>query len=253
MNTLEIENLTKTFEDAQRGSIHVFEDLSFDVEAGSFTTIMGPSGCGKSTVLNILAGLYQQDSGTIRSNGQVVDSRDLPFAYIFQEPRLLNWKTVGGNIKFALKAHNIPESEHEERITKSLKMVGLADEKDNHPLRLSGGMRQRVGIARAFAVDADILLMDEPFSELDELTARQLRKDVVDIWQETEKTIIFVTHSISEAVFLSDKIIFLNDKGEIFNEAEITIDRPRNIDDKELLELERDLMATFFDSVEGIE
>lgn len=249
--TIRIQNLSKQFELPDGGHIQVLDDVDLDVEEGSFTTIMGPSGSGKSTLLNILAGLVARDSGTITRDGEPIDPASLSFAYIFQEPRLLNWRTVRQNIAFALKAKDVPESEHESRIEESLEMVGLLENEDSYPLQLSGGQRQRVGVARALAVDPNILLMDEPFSALDELTAQQLRSDVLDLWQETGKTVIFVTHNISEAVYLSDKILFIDNNGQIFNRATIDVKRPREFDTPELVEIETELMRQFFDHLEG--
>lgn len=250
--TLNLRNITKTFEEADGSDFVVLDDISFSVKEGSFTSIMGPSGCGKSTLLNILAGLHTYDEGEIEWKDQVIDPQDLPIGYIFQEPRLLNWRTVEDNIKFALNAQGVPKDEHDERIDDVLTTVGLADEKKSYPLRLSGGMRQRVGIARALAVDPDILLMDEPFSDLDELTARNLRDDLIELWQETGKTIVFVTHDISEAVYLSDEIKFLDTQGLLFNEVSIDQERPRKPNDSALLTLESDLMDTFFDRMDEI-
>ncbi|QCS44984.1 ABC transporter ATP-binding protein [Natrinema versiforme] len=249
--TIEIQNLSKQFEQPDGGQLEVLQDVDLVVEEESFTTIMGPSGCGKSTLLNILAGLVSRDSGTITRDGEPVNPASLSYAYIFQDPRLLKWRTVRQNISFALTAKGIPESEHDTRIEESLEMVGLLENKDSYPLQLSGGQRQRVGIARALAVDPDVLLMDEPFSALDELTARQLRRDVLDLWQETGKTVLFVTHNISEAVYLSDKILFIDNDGQIFNRATIDVERPREFEAPELVELETELMNQFFGHLEG--
>lgn len=250
---LKIHNLTKTFEEENGDEFVVLDDVSATVREGSFTSIMGPSGCGKSTLLNILAGLHSFKTGSIEWRDAEVDPQNLPIAYVFQEPRLLNWRSVEDNLKFALRAQDIPKDEHDEIIDDVLTTVGLADEKQTFPLRLSGGMRQRVGIARALAVDPEILLMDEPFSDLDELTARNLRQDLIDLWQETGKTIVFVTHDISEAVYLSDEIIFLDTDGKIFNETTIDLQRPRNPDDAELLQIESDLMDEFFNHMESLQ
>ncbi|WP_042662813.1 ABC transporter ATP-binding protein, partial [Haloferax sp. ATB1] len=249
---LKFNNITKTFESESGDNFVVLDDITATVEEGSFTSIMGPSGCGKSTLLNILAGLHTYQSGEIVWRGETIDPKELPIAYVFQEPRLLNWRSVEDNIKFALNAQNVPKTEHDSMIDETLSTVGLASERKTYPLRLSGGMRQRVGIARALAVNPEILLMDEPFSDLDELTARNLRQDLIELWQETGKTIIFVTHDISEAVYLSDEIIFLDTNGEIFNEVSVDIPRPRDPDDSELLQLESDLMDEFFDHMESL-
>lgn len=243
---LTITNLTKTFEDEAGNEFVVLDDITATVAEGSFTSVMGPSGCGKSTLLNILAGLHTYQSGEITWRGDPVDPTNLPIAYVFQEPRLLNWRTVEANLAFALTAQGVPAGEHDAIIDDVLSTVGLAAERKTYPLRLSGGMRQRVGIARALAVDPDILLMDEPFSDLDELTARNLRSDLIELWQQTDKTIVFVTHDISEAVYLSDEIVFLDTEGRIFNEVTVDLSRPRDPDDADLLQLESDLMDEFF-------
>jgi len=241
--------LTKTFEDAQRGTVTVFEDLTLTFEAGAFSTVMGPSGCGKTTLLNVFAGLVEPDAGRVSVDGERVEPGDFSFAYVFQEPRLLDWKTVGENVAFALRASGVPESERDAIVDDVLALVGLREEIDTYPLRLSGGMRQRVGLARALAVEPDVLLMDEPFSELDELTARRLRDDLLDLWQETGKTIVFVTHDVGEAVFLSDAVYFLNERGELFEEATVPVGRPRTFGDPDLDEVERQLTETFFENV----
>lgn len=245
-----MEGITKSFNTPKDGKLTVLQDLDLTLEAGSFTTVMGPSGCGKSTLLNILAGILQMDSGTIKLDGKEISPSELFYGYIFQDPRLLNWLTVGENIQFALKACNIPAAEHNKRIEHELQRVGLADVRDKYPLQLSGGMRQRVGIARALAIDPDIVLMDEPFSSLDEITGRHLQEDVTELWQETKKTILFVTHDISEAVYLSDNIIFLDSNGVVFKRASIDLPRPRNFEGSALLERESELMEEFFNRIE---
>ena len=248
--SIELTNIKKSFEGADGNEIVVLDGIDVELEDNSFTTIMGPSGCGKSTLLNIISGLVTMDSGSIRRDGTEIEQGDLPYAYVFQEPRLLNWRTVKENITFALKSKGVPKEEHDERVTKYLEMNELAGEEESYPLRLSGGMRQRVGLARALAVEQDILLMDEPFSALDEITAQKLRSDVVELWQETEKTIVFVTHNISEAVFLSDQILFMNTNGEIFSRTDVDVDRPRSQKDEALMEIEATLLEEFYAETE---
>lgn len=247
---LDVQDIEKYFEGPDGTLITVLDGISFSIDAGAFTTIMGPSGCGKSTLLNILAGITKRDGGTIKLHDKTIQPGNLPFAYVFQEPRLLNWLTVRENIVFALKSKGVPSEEHDKRVEESLSMVGLREDADNYPLRLSGGMRQRVGLARALAVEPEVLLMDEPFSELDELTARRLRSDLLDLWQKTEKTILFVTHDITEAVFLSDEILFLDNQGHFFNHTRIEHPRPRDFEDPELLQTEARLMEEFFSHLE---
>lgn len=250
-NALELRDIRKTYPSPDGpGRFTVLDDISLDVPVGSFTTIMGPSGCGKSTTLNVLAGIEAPDAGEIRRNGAVVEPGDYHFSYVFQDPRLLNWRTVEQNLRFALKAHDVPASEHDERITAWLEKVGLGGEEHNYPLRLSGGMRQRVGLCRAMVVDPEILLMDEPFSALDELTARELRRDLLDIWAEQQKTVLFVTHDISEAVYLSDRILFMDADGHIFHEADVDVPRPREFEDPALQEVESELTREFFGNLE---
>jgi len=176
----------------------VFKDLSFEITEGEFTSIMGPSGCGKSTLLNVISGLIPLDEGEIKRNGESIEPGSFFYGYVFQEPRLLDWLTVGENIRFALRAQDVPPDEQSGRIYRYLELVGLEDKIDSYPQQLSGGMRQRVGIARALAIDPDLLLMDEPFSSLDEFTAKELRQDLLRIWKETGKTIIFVTHNSND-------------------------------------------------------
>lgn len=245
-------NLKKTFGTGKE-RVTVFSDLSFEITEGSFTSIMGPSGCGKSTLLNVIAGLLPLDDGTIVRNGMEVDPGGFFYAYVFQEPRLLDWLTVDENIRFALRAQDVPPQNQLERIYEHLELVGLEDKMDSYPQQLSGGMRQRVGIARALAVDPDILLMDEPFSSLDEFTAKELRQDLLNIWDQTEKTIVFVTHNSKEAVFLSDSTLVLDQNGELFEQADIDIPRPRSVGDQELVEVESQLMDRFFEHIDSIE
>ena len=246
---LELRNIVKSFEKPGQGRFLVLDEIDVDVEEGSFVSLLGPSGCGKSTLMNVIAGLVERESGTMRRDGVDVTPSDLSLGYIFQEPRLLDWKTVAENIEFALEARGVPESEWDERVAHYLEMVGLADDADNYPTRLSGGMKQRVAIARALATEPEILLMDEPFSSLDEITARDLRQELLDIWNDQEKTVVFVTHDINEAVFLSDYIYMMNTDGKMFARRDIGIDRPRNYDDPDIAQREAELYREFHEHV----
>lgn len=252
MAKLEIDNVSKSFTNGDGNAIDVLDDVSFEVSSGSFTSIMGPSGCGKSTLLNIVAGILEMDSGSIKVDELPYRQEDLFCPYVFQEPRLLDWATVEKNLKIVLEPHDIPEEEQEEIIRTQLSKVGLAGEEDKYPQELSGGMQQRVGIARALAVPSEVVLMDEPFSSLDEITAAKLRTDLVELWEDTDKTIVFVTHDMREAIYLSDSIIFLApDASGVFHEADIDIPRPRDIEDDQLLKRESELMKVMSERIEN--
>ncbi|MFB6078016.1 MAG: ABC transporter ATP-binding protein [Halarchaeum sp.] len=247
--TLELRDIVKYYEKPGQGRVLVLDEIDLDVEDGAFVSLLGPSGCGKTTLMNVISGLVERTAGTMRRNGEDVTPDDLSLGYIFQEPRLLNWKTVAENIEFALEARDVPEAEWDERVERYLGMVGLGDEGDNYPTRLSGGMKQRVAIARALATEPEILLMDEPFSSLDEITARDLRQEMLDIWKDEEKTIVFVTHDINEAAFLSDYIYMMNTDGRMFARRDVDIERPRSYDDPAVAEREAELYREFHEHV----
>ena len=247
---LEIDDVSKSFTNGSGETVEVLDHVSFDVAPGSFTSIMGPSGCGKTTLLNIIAGTLDIDGGAIKEDGVPRHPEELFCPYVFQEPRLLEWATGGENISFFLNAQGGRQSEHDDIITDHLVKVGLEGEADSYPQELSGGMQQRVGIARALAVDSDIVLMDEPFSSLDEITASKLRSDLIELWQETEKTVLFVTHDMREAIYLSETVLFMAPGEGIFHRAEIDIPRPRNMDDAALLDREGQLMGIMTEHID---
>lgn len=229
------------------GQFAVIESLSLQISRGSFASIVGPSGCGKSTLLNIIAGIETHDSGEVRIATQDGAQSQARVGYVFQNPRLLNWLTVEDNLKFALEAQNIGRASWGERVRKYLDMVGLAGQERNFPLKLSGGMQQRVAIARALAIEPDILLMDEPFSHLDEITARKMRVDLMHILERAQPTILFVTHSLREAVFLSEEVFMMSIKpARIFKHLHVDIPRPREPEDPRLFDLEKDLVKEFY-------
>ena len=249
-----VNNLTKKFlEPGGRAEFVVLENISLAVEEGSFATIVGPSGSGKSTLLNIVAGIEAHDGGSITLLPKMSAVSTQPrIGYVFQSPRLLNWLTVEGNIHFALEAQNIPRERWRDLVAEYLDMVGLAGQERNFPLNLSGGMQQRVAIARALAIEPDILLMDEPFSHLDAITARKMRLDLMGILERARPTILFVTHDLSEAVFLSDRIYMMSTKpARIFKRVHIDIPRPRKPEDSKVFDLEKILVREFFSVVEA--
>jgi NitT/TauT family transport system ATP-binding protein len=243
-----IEGLRKKFPSPSGlGEFTVIDSLSLHVALGSFASIVGPSGCGKSTLLNIIAGIEPHEAGQVHIAAQDGANTAARIGYVFQSPRLLNWLTVEDNIKFALEAQGIGRAVWNERVKKYLDMVGLAGQDRNFPLNLSGGMQQRVAIARALAIEPDILLMDEPFSHLDEITARKMRVDLMRILERARPTILFVTHSLREAVFLSEEVYMMSVRpARIFKHLRVDIPRPREPEDPRLFDLEKALVKEFF-------
>lgn len=186
--------------------------ISLKIKKGEFVSLLGPSGCGKTTLLRIIGDLIKPTSGTVYVGGSLPEDARLQRKYgiVFQNAVLYDWRTIGRNVQLPLEIMNVPAKAREERAREMLELVGLADFSNHYPHQLSGGMQQRVAIARAFAPDPEILLMDEPFSALDEFTREKLHEDLLDIWRRTNKTVVFVTHNIAESVFLSDRVCVLS-------------------------------------------
>lgn len=230
---LEVSNLSKSY-----GDTKVLEDVELEVDKGDFVCMLGRSGSGKSTLLQCIAGLEEYEQGEITGNWEQL-------GYVFQEDRLLNWKSVRKNIKLVLESMEIPEEEHAQRINKYLEMVNLENSANKYPLDLSGGMRQRVSIARALAIEPDILLMDEPFGSLDEITARELRESFLNIITELDQTVIFVTHNATEAAFLSTDVAIMGSikPAKITKKLDNNIPYPRSIDSKEVINLKRQIVS----------
>lgn len=226
-----ISNLTKSFYSNDMGELVVLHDVSFEVEQNEFVCILGPSGCGKSTILNILSGLEMPTAGSATFfDGDPL--RQSSIGYIFQEPRLLPWRTVFDNIEFVLRHLPLSAQEKSSRIKESLQQVGLTDFARSYPYQLSGGMQARVSIARGLAKDPDLLLMDEPFSSLDEITGRSMRKLFLSLWEQKRKTILFVTHNIFEATFLADRLVVMSARpGQIYKTIVNDLPRPRDYED----------------------
>jgi len=251
MAEIEIRNLSKIFESHKDSNLKflALEELNFTVEDKKFVCLLGPSGCGKSTILNIIAGLEEPTSGEVLIGGKACcygDDRTCKIGYVFQEPRLLPWLTVEKNIHFVLESQGIPSSQWKEISSNYIEMVRLREFEKSYPYQLSGGMQQRTSIARAFSINPDILLMDEPFSGLDEITARKLRYELLNIWRNNQKTILFVTHNSFEATFLADKILIMNKcPGKIYKEIKVNIPRPRDYDNPMLFEFNRAIVKDF--------
>ena len=209
MAELVVQDIEKWFRREDGQPFKVIDRLSFQAKAGSVTVLIGPSGCGKSTLLNSIVGLERLDRGELKfvNNGK---SQERPLiGYVFQSPRLLPWKTIGDNLRLALKGAGVAESESEKRVLHYLEMVGLDEYINQFPLYLSGGQRQRVGLARALAIESDLVLMDEPFASVDELTARQLRQTTRRLCEQLHRTVLFVTHNLAEAAYMSDYVVTL--------------------------------------------
>jgi NitT/TauT family transport system ATP-binding protein len=206
------------------------DNASFSVEAGSFVAIIGPTGCGKSTLLRAIAGLVPYTSGQITWKGDPITVPGKDRAVVFQNPSLLPWRTVLRNAAYGAEGHGHPRAEAERRAREMLEMVGLSQFADRYPHELSGGMQQRVNIARALAIDPDILLLDEPFSALDSQTREIMGGELLRIWEATAKTAVLITHQIDEAVFLSDAIVVLSagPRSVVKHVVPITLDRPRD-------------------------
>jgi len=227
------------------------ERIDLHVEHGEFVSILGPSGCGKSTMLNVLAGLLEPSRGRVAIAGVEVLGPRGPapdLGYVFQDHRLLPWRTVRRNIELALAAKGVPKAAWRERIDRYLTLLKIDQFAESWPLRLSGGQRQRVSIARALAVEPAMILMDEPLSTLDEVTARSMRQELLDVWNRTGSTIVFVTHSIREAVFLSDRILILSQgPGTVLEDYQVPLARPRRYEDPALAQVEAEIVEKVLD------
>jgi NitT/TauT family transport system ATP-binding protein len=225
--------------------------IDLDVIHGEFVSVLGPSGCGKSTMLNVLAGLLAPTTGSVTIAGQQISGPRGPapdLGYVFQDHRLLPWRTVRRNIEITLDAKAVPRSEWDERIDRYLALLKIDRFAESWPLRLSGGQRQRASIARALAVEPAMILMDEPLSTLDEVTARSMRQELLEVWNRTGSTIVFVTHSIREAVFLSDRIIILSQgPATVLENFRVPLERPRRYEDPELAQVEAEIVARVID------
>jgi NitT/TauT family transport system ATP-binding protein len=224
-------NISKTY-----GEVEALKNLSLEFPRGQLTSLLGPSGCGKTTLLKIIAGLLAPDSGVVEVNGRTVTGPGPDRAFVFQDFALLPWATVMRNVAFGLELRGVAKSEREDIAGKYIKDVGLAGFENSYPHELSGGMRQRVGLARALSVDADVLLMDEPFSAVDEQTRRKFQEDLLSLVQNESKTFVFVTHSIEEAVYVSDQIAILLPRPSRVSE----IIRPSGFRDKGVDNIRRD-------------
>lgn len=241
MAHVDIEHLSKVFPPPQKGAdpVTAIADISMEVEGNVFVSVVGPSGCGKSTLLNILSGVETPTAGTV---SVTEGNRKARLGYVFQDARLLPWRSVMDNMLYVRDGEG---DEDRSAAAHYLEMVGLEHTYEMFPGQLSGGMQQRVGIARAFSVEPDLLLMDEPFSHLDAITARSLRDHLQVLWAATRKTVLFVTHDVVEAVQLSDRIIVLAPGGRIFDDISIDLEHPRRAADPKVATLQAEILGRF--------
>jgi len=240
---IDVKNVNKVFNAGER-EVVALKNINLHIPDGQFVCLLGPSGCGKSTLLNAIAGFALPSSGEITANGRLVTGPGPERGMVFQEYALFPWMTVEKNIAFGLEINGTPQAQIDKRVADLLAMLSLTDFRQRFPKDLSGGMRQRVAIARVLALDSPIMLMDEPFGALDALTRRNLQDELLRIWAELKKTIIFVTHSIEEAIYLADRIVVMTYRpGTVKRDLIVELPRMRDPASSEFNTLKRELGA----------
>jgi NitT/TauT family transport system ATP-binding protein len=240
---IQARDVNLTFRPPNRGPVRALQHFELDVKEGEFLSILGPSGCGKSTFLNVLLGLLTPDSGELSVNGRRITGPGPDRAMVFQEFGLLPWRTVLSNVELGLELKRMPAEQRRPISRRLIEMVGLTGFEEHYPHELSGGMKQRVGLARALATDPAVLLMDEPFAALDAQTRDLLHDELERIWSETGRTIIFVTHNVREAVRLGDRVALMTFRpGRVKQEFPIHLPRPRHIEEADVARTAKEIL-----------
>ncbi len=228
---IHLQQISKTYRTQRNDFVVALEDIDLEVRENEFVTLVGPSGCGKSTLLKLVAGLVPATHGTIRIRDQTIDKPFSDVGFVFQNAVLLPWRTVLENVLFSIEMLNLERRKYLPQAHKLLQLTGLQGFEDKYPRELSGGMQQRVAICRALIHDPSLLLMDEPFGALDAMTREEMSFELLRIWEERRKTILFVTHSIPEAILLADRVVVMTPRpGRIARVLEINLPRPRHVD-----------------------
>lgn len=249
-NHVELDNVSKFYDTGRR--VHALHEVSFGVGEREFVSIVGPSGCGKSTLLKIIAGLDNPSSGNVKFRGGTFSKPHSKISLVFQAFGLFPWRTALENVEYGLEMQNVPKRERRSQAKEYLGMVGLAGYEHMYPKQLSGGMRQRVGIARALAVEPEVVLMDEAFSAIDEVTAEVLREEVAEIHKQTGKTFVLVTHNLSEAIELADKVVVLSSRpAKVKKIIPISLDRPRDRTHAMFVRMHRDILHLLKEELEN--
>jgi sulfonate transport system ATP-binding protein len=234
---IEVRNLTKKF-----GDLLVLDEISFNVGEGEFLSIVGPTGCGKTTFLNTLSKLIPSTAGDIFIDGEPADPKKHHLSFVFQEPTCLPWRTVRQNVAYGMEVKKVPKEEMDRKLDEIMSLVGLADCAGLYPNQISASMLQRIAVARAFAVNPDLLLMDEPYGQLDVKLRYYLEDELVRLWEHLKSTVIFVTHNIEEAVYVSERILILSNKpAKVKAEVKVDLPRPRSLIDPRLVEIRKEV------------
>jgi NitT/TauT family transport system ATP-binding protein len=250
---IQAKNISLTFKSKSRDPVTALSNFDLAVGKGEFVSIVGPSGCGKSTFLNILLGLIKPDTGDMQLNGTPITGPSQERAMVFQEFGLLPWRTVAANVELGLELKGVPSAQRAECAGGLIQLVGLTGFERHYPHELSGGMKQRVGLARALATEPEVLLMDEPFAALDAQTRDLMQAELLQIWERTQKTVLFVTHSIEEAAYLSDRVIVMTARpGRTKSILKVNLPRPRDYEmrlSSEFNDIKADIWNTLKDEL----